>query len=84
MKTQTSEEYQKSMREYEERMAAKKAEAYAEYNLPPEFVNYIESVAYDRGHSAGQGEVDSIAIGMISDLALVIRRYNIRMGIKNS
>ena len=47
--------------------------------LPIEFSNYISWEAYDRGHSAGESEVDMIAASMANDLKPVIEAYTKRI-----
>ena len=47
--------------------------------LPPEFQSYVSSEAWDRGHSAGESEVISIAKEMAHDLEAVIRKYTNRI-----
>ncbi len=65
---------------YEAKMADHKKEVFAETNLPIEFVQFIESLAYDRGHSAGAGEVDSIACSLANEFAPYFEQYKSRMG----
>jgi hypothetical protein len=57
--------------------AARKQAEY--HDLPPEFIQYIEFAAYERGHSAGQGEVDAIAASIASDLKPYIKSYTKRI-----
>ena len=47
--------------------------------LPPEFVGYIEGVAWNRGHSAGQDEVDAIATEMALEMRPIINAYTMRL-----
>jgi len=47
--------------------------------LPPEFVTYISVESYDRGHSAGESEVDMIAASMAIELKPVIEAYTKRI-----
>ena len=67
MTTDESNKYYKNLRE----------EAFK--GLPPEFVSYISWEAYDRGHSAGESEVDMIAASMANDLKPVIEAYTKRI-----
>lgn len=48
-------------------------------HLPPEFKSHVSAVAYERGHSAGQEEIDNIAEGMVADLSPVIEAYTTRI-----
>jgi hypothetical protein len=62
---------------YNAKMEIHKREAFLD--LPVEFMEFIESIAYDRGHSAGQGEVDGIAISMANDFKPYLARYIARI-----
>lgn len=44
--------------------------------VPQQFHGFIESYAYDRGHSAGYEEVLNIAGGLVSDLLPAIKAYD--------
>ena len=63
-------------------LSEKKAFLYKQ--LPPEFINYIEGAAYERGHSAGMDEVDAVATSMSEDLIPYLEQYCTRKGITNS
>ena len=67
MTTNESNKYYKNLRE----------EAFK--GLPPEFAGYIAWEAYDRGHSAGESEVDMIAANMAIELKPVIEAYTKRI-----
>lgn len=47
--------------------------------LPPEFADYAMSVAYDRGHAYGYGQVLSILEGIVYDLEKVVKAYTKRI-----
>ena len=50
--------------------------------LPIEFKEYVLSVSWDRGHSAGYEEILNIAEGMTYDLKKVLTAYNERMEVE--
>lgn len=47
--------------------------------LPPELAQFVESQAYERGHSAGEQEVDLIASEVAYDLVAAYQRLQDRL-----
>ena len=47
--------------------------------LPPEFRSVISYQAYERGHSAGQEEIDLILRGLVNDLLPAIKEFEKRI-----
>lgn len=64
----------------EHETAARKAEAYV--GLPQCVISWIESQAYERGHSAGQSEVDSIACGIAADIKPLLEQLKVEFAKK--
>ena len=48
--------------------------------IPEEFWDMMESQAYDRGHSAGEDEVDLILFEIVNDFVGALGKYAIRTG----
>lgn len=44
-------------------------------NLPESFAKMVRSMAYDRGHSAGEDEVVSIASSLAYDVEQALNEY---------
>ena len=47
--------------------------------LPKELAEFVESQAYDRGHYAGESEVDLIACNIAVDLVPAFKRFTDRL-----
>ena len=47
--------------------------------LPKELAEFVESQAYDRGHHAGESEVDLIACNICSELVPAFKRLTERL-----
>ena len=52
-----------------------------EKQLPIEFCQYFSYMAYERGHSAGEEEVNGIFCGMVEEFIPVLKEYNKRVGL---
>lgn len=48
-------------------------------DIPQEFHAFITSYAWDRGHSSGQDEIDSVAEDLISQLKEPIEKFTTRI-----
>lgn len=53
---------------------------YATKDLPPEFAAFVSYNAYERGHSAGQEEINGIAEGLAADLLPHVQEFIRRTG----
>ncbi|MFZ9612562.1 MAG: hypothetical protein ACO29Q_04710 [Crocinitomicaceae bacterium] len=60
------------------------AEQAAKYlsQVPEEFRSMLSYEAYDRGHSAGQEEIDSILSGLAYDFLQAWKKYQVRTSAK--
>jgi len=69
------EEQKKKDREYKEQWARDCEDAVKSTKLPKWAVMFIQSEAYDHGHSAGQSEVNMLTVCMIHSAEDFFSRY---------